>query len=231
MEKLTFPIVLAIIGAIPLLLALIQKVPTPWGTIGPLSAPQRWACGVFGCLLLGIAIFAGLTSQQQPANARSTAAPDLSTPVSAAVAQEPEKLKLKLAEKIKAKQHDAVGDSLGTRDYQCFTDAKLRKFKQDRMPDKINNALRMDKGFIDIVLAVQTLEPADRQKLLDDSAHTYRESWGQLGIDPATASQNELRRGQTDAGSEAERLIAESVVALVQDLCQRPVEELKRLSR
>jgi hypothetical protein len=160
-------------------------------------------------------------------NAQGSPSPQTGTSPSPTPAVDPETL----IQTIKDKQHERVGDSTGTLDYQCFTEPKLAQFKNAKIPAQVANDLKKDASFIDLVLAIKAMAPAARQSLLDRAAKTYRQSWSQLGLDPATASKGDLLRGQTDSGAEAERAIAESIVALVKDLSRRSEDELKKLYR
>ena len=69
----------------------------------------------------------------------------------------------------------------------------------------------------------------ERAKLLDKAANTYRRSWRELGIPtmlPFLLCRENLLRGQTDAGSEAEKLIANAIVGLVVDEISRVADGL-----
>lgn len=45
---------------------------------------------------------------------------------------------------IKEKQHQTVGDSTGTLDYQCFTDAKLAEFHKTNVPNQLASQLKKE---------------------------------------------------------------------------------------
>lgn len=120
-----------------------------------------------------------------------------------------------LIDKITQLQHAHVRDSIGTQSGQCYTNIDLNKFKTNKTTAEIVGQLQKDKDFLAIVDSIKAMRSEERAKLLDRGLQTYRRTWAELGLDPATTSAAELRKGQTEAGQEAERLIAEAVVDLV----------------
>jgi hypothetical protein len=236
LTHLTPPAVLALFGSIFLALAIVSRIETRFGSFGPLSSRMRGMAGVFGVVLIVVAVYAFMHQPppQMGQNAQATetaqtgsiqktpAAPAMD---SAPPSVDPERLMLF----IKENQQERVRDSTGTTGYQCFTEGDLAKFHQDNVPDQVVGKLLKDAGFVDLVLTVKAMEPAARQNLLKRGLTAYRPPWSQLQLDPATASQNELLRGQSDAGSKAEKEIAVKIVNLVRDLSKRSESDLKKL--
>ena len=116
---------------------------------------------------------------------------------------------------IQSLQAEHVRDSYGLEGGQCFTAMDLKKFQADRVPAQIVARLRSDTDFIAIVNGLKSLPPTDRSALLARARATYKKTWADLGLDPRIAPADALRKGQTDAGQEAERSIARAVVDLV----------------
>lgn len=115
-----------------------------------------------------------------------------------------------LTELILSIQKRYVRESSGERASQCFTDIDLNNFHSTDVPKTIANDLRRDNKFLAIVRSIQNLNSPQRTELLDKAASTYQPTWAQLGkID---------RRGQTDAGQQAQKEIADTVVGLVKEM-------------
>jgi hypothetical protein len=100
----------------------------------------------------------------------------------------------------------------------CYTDVDFKKFQRDGITGQITRQLRTDRGFLNIVSSLNRMSPDALTAILDSATNTYKKTWAALGFDPATTPRQELLKGQTDAGSEAERLIAEAVVNLVHEM-------------
>jgi hypothetical protein len=144
--------------------------------------------------------------------ATGTPTPETPTPSATATTKgNPERL----IDLIQQLQHEHVRDSFGVQAGQCFTDKDLARFKADRVTAELVGQLKDDKDFLAIVDSIRGMGSAERTKLLDRAQQTYKKTWAELGYDPATSPPAKLREGQTDAGQEAERSIAEAVVELV----------------
>jgi len=115
---------------------------------------------------------------------------------------------------IKQQQRVHVRESWGEWDYQCFTWDDLRWFQKEDVPAEITKKLAKDAKFAAIVRGIKEMKPAERNKLLKRASRTYKPTWAQLG--------RITRAGQTDAGQEAERLIAGAIVQLVTRTLGRP---------
>ena len=122
-----------------------------------------------------------------------------------------------LTDIIKEKQKQYVRISRTEND--CFTSENLASFKKERIPDKIVAELMEDNHFIDLIISIKNMSPAERQKLLDRCANTSKSSWAELGkITP---------EGQTEDGKNAELLIARAIVAEVKKISNLPLEKIK----
>jgi hypothetical protein len=122
---------------------------------------------------------------------------------------------------IVKQQRENVKESVGTLDYQCFSEKDLGAFKEASKHKQIAQKLKHDNIFLDVVLAIKQMRPAKRQELLEVAAHTARKTWAELGrID---------REGQTEAGHQAESMIASEIVGLVKELCNLNTEQINGL--
>lgn len=228
LHQVTLPALIGLLGAVCFLVGVFGQVSTKWGQVGPLTTPIRWIAAVAGLvfMLAGFYVYEHQPSQSVQ-NAQTT--PQQQAPTSpvppAPRTADPEAL----VQTIKDKQRENISDSTGTEDYQGFTEVKLAEFKKAGVPAQVTAELKGDANFIDLVLAIKAMPPSARQSLLARAAHTYRQPWSQLNLDPSSAPKTDLLRGQTRAGSEAEREIAQSIVALVKNLSQRSEDELRKL--
>lgn len=124
----------------------------------------------------------------------------------------------KLVDVILQEQTTYVGESFGPDAHENFTRVQLRIFKEEDTPGKIVKALGENQRFLSIVTAIRAMPAAEQQEVLSRAGHTYHPTWNQLEMDSTIDSREELRRGQTEAGQEGERLIAQRIVALVKSL-------------
>jgi hypothetical protein len=128
-----------------------------------------------------------------------------------------------LLEIIKTQQRLNVKESWGVNMGQNFSNDDLKVFKEKNVTQAITESLRHDDYFIDVVLAIKGMASTPRQKLLGDALKTYKKSWAEFGCIN--------REAQTEAGQEAERLIANAIVRLVNELYTLPVEKLNALRK
>ena len=124
----------------------------------------------------------------------------------------------KLSEFIKNQQNQNVKTSFS--ETNCFTDLDLQSFKKERKPEQIVNKLMHDNTFIDLVIAIKNMNPSDRQKLLETNSQIAKPTWRELG--------SISKKGQTDAGKEAELLIAKAIVSKIKKLMKLSIDELKK---
>jgi len=119
---------------------------------------------------------------------------------------------------IEQVQREHVRDSIGTAPNECFTDSDLRVFRNNQIAAQSVGGLRNDQDFIAVVHAIKNMNTEEQLYLLDRGQKTYRRTWQELHLNPNISSADELRKGQTVAGQEAERLIAEAVIQLVKQM-------------
>ena len=227
-SHLTLPAIFAILGGV-LLISSLAQLPTPWGQFGASSGRMRAVAALAGTALVTVAVYVYI-HQPIPPSTAIVQSPSPSLPDRQSAPQKSSPVDTEsLINIIKDKQHQRVGDSTGPLDYQCFTDAKLAEFDKAKVPNQVASEHKKDASFIQLTLAMRTMDPAARQELLRRAANNYRPPWSQLGIDPSASNSEKLLMGQTKAGSAAEREIAEAVANLVKDLCNRPEGEVKKL--
>jgi hypothetical protein len=124
---------------------------------------------------------------------------------------------------IQSEQRSVVRESYGKFEGQNFSDDDLKDFKGKNVPQSVADRLRHDSYFIDVVSAVKRMEPGAREKLLSEGMRTRRKTWAESGkISP---------EGQTEAGREAEELIAQAIVKLVRELYTMSAEKLDALRK
>jgi hypothetical protein len=110
---------------------------------------------------------------------------------------------------IRTNQKLYVRESRGERGTECFTDVNLEEFHKSNMVKKITDDLRNDTTFQAAMQTLRALPPAQRDELLQRAKLTYKPTWAQLGkIDP---------KGQTEAGQQAEKEIAEAITKLARE--------------
>jgi hypothetical protein len=112
-----------------------------------------------------------------------------------------------LREIIVEQQRTHVRESYGVRAHECFTEADLDQFIADERPSEIAAALRTSKRFMAVVALLKEMPPEQRQSFLNTCRRPLRPTWSQLGRISG--------EGQTEAGQQAELLIAQAIVDLV----------------
>lgn len=126
----------------------------------------------------------------------------------------------KLIELIKSYQTRYVKKSTGTYDYQAFTDNDLIKFYDRKVTDKLERKLSEDGEFLGLVLAIKEITPQEWGKLKNEALLVFKPTFGEAGGVKADGS------AQTEAGQEAEREIAETIVDLVTKLKRKDKAQL-----
>jgi hypothetical protein len=126
-----------------------------------------------------------------------------------------------LIRKILQLQRQEVRNSTGINADVAFTTADLQRFRDEGRLAIIVQSLRNDAGFTCVINGLRNMSPQNRTHMLDSATNTYRLAWAKLRMDPNTAPQDQLLRGQTAAGEEAEKAIAKSVVDLANDMLRR----------
>ncbi len=143
------------------------------------------------------------------------------SPEAAAPERETAEAAGRLVDIITEQQHRDVKQSYGELASQCFTDKDLEAFMRHGTAAKAAEVLKRDNRFIETVLAIKRLSPADRQDLLNTCSQLARPTWAELGRISS--------EGQTDAGHKAELMIATSIVNQVRELCALPADEIEQL--
>jgi hypothetical protein len=148
----------------------------------------------------------------EPVAARPAPTPK-ATPVPAS------KVKTSLVKIVKEAQTKYVSASVGTDESRWFKDIDLERFKKNKILEKITADLRRDKTFVAVVAQMKELSTDEQEEILQAAADTYKRSWAELGINPRDRTQaRRMREGQTDAGSEAETLIAQAITDLAREI-------------
>ena len=111
---------------------------------------------------------------------------------------------------IGRQQAKHVRESFGQAAHECFTSSDLELFRERRTPMQIGLAVARLSEFHSIVKELASLPSAERGRLLAGLRRPLRPTWAELG--------RITRRGQTDAGNLAERLIADAIVDLVEQV-------------
>lgn len=113
---------------------------------------------------------------------------------------------------VKSYQKRLVKESYGEKPSECFTDRDLEGFRDRGEVKKVIEFLRKDRRFLSAAQSLKVLPQLQREDFLKRVSATYKPTWGQLGgID---------RKGQTDAGQQAEREIATAISALAEEISQ-----------
>jgi hypothetical protein len=129
----------------------------------------------------------------------------------------------KLSRIIKEQQKKYVKASYGTYDYQCFTDKDLEVFKKNNIPEKIASSLKQDKSFRNVIIWLKKMESTKKEQIFNQALDTYKKTWEEMG--------KISREGQTNAGSEAEKSIAETIVRLAQEQEKLPEQDLLKKTK
>lgn len=228
-ENLTFPIVFLVIGGLLLILGIVGNVTYKELALGITSGPVRTLSSIIGLLLMVSSGFLfnaeKITESKQIVNKDGQSATQTS-PTNiisrlTATQTEPDDLKIIIKDKQKAHVKTSTGEERG----ECFTEEDFANFQQEKIIDKIKDALRGDNHFLETVIAIQKMPPPERQKFLTLCATIARPAWSTLG----SKFDRKSGEGQTKAGHEAEKNIAESIVGLVKEIAKLPESEIKKM--
>jgi hypothetical protein len=119
----------------------------------------------------------------------------------------PAAIRNKAIELVKRVQREHVRESFGEAGHECFTDDNLEEFQRNRIPETICDRLSINDGFIELVKDITNLEAREKSSILKELRTVYKPTWAEIGrISP---------EGQTDAGQEAERQIANAIADLI----------------
>ena len=117
-----------------------------------------------------------------------------------------------LIEIIRASQKRYVRESWGERSSECFTSLDLDNFHDSNVVKRLVEEMRKNKKMIAVSESLKNLPIPLREDVLEKATSTYKPTWAQIGkID---------RRGQTEAGQQAEKEIASAIVTLASDLAK-----------
>jgi hypothetical protein len=117
---------------------------------------------------------------------------------------------------IHRKQRRHVRESWGELANECFTRADLEKFERTSTAAKIAASLNRDPKFREVVVAIGELDANSRTELLTRANRPLRRTWAEIG--------RITRKGQTEAGNQAEQLIASAIVTLVEELLAKTTD-------
>jgi hypothetical protein len=110
-----------------------------------------------------------------------------------------------LTDLIVWQQRKYVRTSTGELAHECFTDVDFESFNAAGYPSKIVSRLKKAKDFEVIAAALRTLPGDQLAEVTKAAKQIARPTWRQMGfIDPEG-------RGQTEAGHEAELMIATAI--------------------
>jgi hypothetical protein len=122
---------------------------------------------------------------------------------------------------VQEQQRKNVKESWGELAHQCFTDNDLARFVRNKTTERITDSLLGAPEFLDVVLAIRKMELSKHKKLLISVDKPLRPTWAEFG--------RISREGQTEAGQDAERMIATAIVSLVKELVGMPEAEFLSL--
>lgn len=116
---------------------------------------------------------------------------------------------------IKQLQKKYVRESWGLQEGECFTESDLKEFRNSKVVYNIISTLQKDKNFRALIDVINRLPSNRRSEFLSRAENTYKKTWRELNLNPATSTRAELLTGQTEAGAEAEKDITQAIVSLV----------------
>jgi hypothetical protein len=131
-----------------------------------------------------------------------------------------------LTDLIEFQQRKHVKGSTGELAHECFTDLDFASFKSARTPARVAARLAEAPDFHVIANALRAI-PAERLvEVMRAARQKARPTWRQMGFIDRQG------RGQTEAGHQAELMIADSIVnAFAVDLNVRPWTRLRQARR
>jgi len=95
----------------------------------------------------------------------------------------------------------------------CFTSNDLIAFKNNNMVNQITNRLRMSNWFLETITALKETATSTQTIILNKAQLKRRRTWEEMGEVSC--------RGQTEAGRDAEILIAETIVKLAKQMISK----------
>ena len=122
---------------------------------------------------------------------------------------------------IETAQRINVRESWGELAYQCFTDADLNVFIKNNKPEAIAEQVARTREFIEVVMSIKHLSQNESENLLNSSTKPLRQTWAQIGMIS--------REGQTEAGQQAEIIIAQAIVQKTKTLLNKSEIDLQQM--
>lgn len=225
---MTFPTVLLIAGLLLLLIGLLGRIRIKEFEVGTDNTSIRVIICLIGASLLAAAFLIYRSDKlPQPPEPTPTPVPsptinNTNTPQPPTPTPTPPLTRADLLiQIITEQQQENVRESYGEAAGQNFSERDLKDFIQKETPRNIAEQLKTDNQFLDVILAIKQMSPGERQKLLNRALNTYKPTWAQIGkIDP---------KGQTDAGQQAEKMIAKAIVDLVNRLSKLSDDDIRKL--
>ncbi|HRQ30450.1 MAG TPA: hypothetical protein PLU49_10285 [Saprospiraceae bacterium] len=117
-----------------------------------------------------------------------------------------------LFECIKENQTKYVKLSTGNLDYNCYTEIDLNNFHSNEIPKEIEHKLQSDTKFLALVMVIKKLSSEQWGKLKSEAKLIHKPTFSEAGGIKADGS------AQSEAGQQAEKIIAETIVNLVSEI-------------
>jgi hypothetical protein len=111
---------------------------------------------------------------------------------------------------IRREQMANVRESYGEWAHECFTWVDLNDFKRHGRAAQVADRLRKTREIARIVAALVQVSAQESKRMLETCRRPLRPTWAELG--------RISKEGQTDAGQQAETMIANAVVEMVNGL-------------
>jgi hypothetical protein len=115
----------------------------------------------------------------------------------------PEQILLDL---VRFQQLRTVRASTGQLAHECFTDRDFASFRAAKTPEQIVKRLKQAPDFAVVATALRTLSPERLDETMRAARQTARPTWREMGFIDRQG------RGQTEAGHQAELMIAAAIV-------------------
>jgi hypothetical protein len=129
----------------------------------------------------------------------------------------------KLISIIKEQQNLYVKESTGTMDYQCFTDRDMQNFIDKNVPNIIRTNLLKSNEYLSVIIVVKRMDPINRQNLLQLAQNTFKPTFAEFG------GISKKGQAQTEAGQNAEKMIAQAVTDLTKNLLKKTETEINSM--
>ena len=121
-----------------------------------------------------------------------------------------------LQDVVRWQQQKHIRKSIGELANECFTDADFAAFRAGDIPRQIVTGLRKTEDFKVIAAELRKLSPDRLTEAVSQVRRIARPTWRQMGFIDREG------RGQTEAGHQAELMIAAAIVDAFSAEVQRP---------